>query len=144
MNIDLSKIDGRLQQAVGITARAREVIANAQSKNWPYTNLPHSTRIFVAILAAQARDMAERAAKQVGLEIKNASADDRAATIEKFFTDSAAHVDTDVVSMADARVAAQAALIETAFELVARAERVIRGDETLSGRAITHGALWDK
>lgn len=141
---DMNKIDGRIQQAVRVTERAATVIANAQSRNWPYSSLPHPTRIFCAILAAQARELAERATKQVGLEVKSATADDRAAKIEKFFSDSAEHVDTGIDSMATARVAAQGTLITMALDLVARAERVLDGDEGLDGREIVHGALWDK
>jgi len=141
---EMAKIDGCIAQALRVNARAQAVITNAQSKNWPYSSVSHSTKIFCAILAAQARDLAERATKQVGLELKEAQADDRAATIETFLGESAALTGTDFSSMATARLAAQDALTKLACDLVARAERVLEGDETLSGQEIVHGALYDK
>lgn len=144
MNTEMAKIDGCISQALRVNARAQAVIANAQSKSWPYSSLSHPIRIFSAILAAQARDLAERATKQVGLELKNAQADDRATAVEQFLSESAALTGTDFVSMATARLAAQDALTKLAGDLVARAERVLEGDETLDGREIVHGELYDK
>jgi hypothetical protein len=141
---EITQIDGRIQQAVRVTERAATVIANAQSQKWPFASINHATRIFCAILAAQARELAERATKQVGVDLKDAGAENRAATIEKFFADSAAHVDTSYESMVAARVAAQNTLVTMALDLVARAERVLEGDEDLNGREIVHGALWYK
>lgn len=144
MDIEIAKIDGCIAQATRAVARAEAVIANAQSKQFPYAGIDHSTRIFCAILAAQARELAERATKQVGLVLKDAKSDDRAATIEAFFSDSAAHVDTSIAAMSTARLAAQDALTKMACDLVGRAERVLEGDETVDGREITHGSLWYK
>jgi len=143
MNIDTARIDGRVRQAVSVTERAAAVIANAQSQKWPYSSVSHPVRIFSAIIATQARELAERATKQVGLDITSA-AEGRAETVAKFFTDSAEHVGTHVEAMASARMAALDALVAMASDTVARAERVLEGDETLSGRPIAHGALWDK
>ncbi len=143
-NIEIAKIDGGIAQAVRVVARADAVIANAQSKKFPYSGLDHSTRIFCAILAAQARELAERATKQVGLTLKDAQSDDRAAAIEAFFSDSAAHVDTNFVAMATARIAAQDALTKMAIDIVNRAELVLDGEQTIDGREIVHGDLWYK
>ncbi|MDZ4833853.1 MAG: hypothetical protein SGJ27_08745 [Candidatus Melainabacteria bacterium] len=144
MNNEIAKIDGCVTQALRVVARAEAVIANAQSHDFPYAGLNHATRIFCAILATQARELAERATRQVGLVLKDAQDEDRAATVEAFFNDSAAHVDTDVSSMATARLAAQKAFTKMAVDLVGRAELVLEQEQTLDGRQITHGALWYK
>ncbi len=141
---EIAKIDGFVAQARRVLARAQEVIANAQSKEFPYSSVNHSTRIFCAILAAQARELAERATKQVGIVLADGEGEDRAAVVEAFLADSAAHVGTDVESMTTARLGAQEALTKLACDLVARAERVLEGDETIAGQEIVHGALWYK
>lgn len=141
---EINQINGRIKAAVQVTERAATVIANAQSGKWPYSSLSHSTRIFCAILAAQARELAERASKQVGVDLKNAGGEDQQETIERFLAESALHVDTSFDSMATARIASQSLLTSMALEMVARAERVLEGDEDLNGREIVHGELYYK
>jgi hypothetical protein len=141
---EINQINGRIKQAAQVSERAAAVISHAQSGKWPYSSLNHSTRIFCAILATQARELAERATKQVGVELKDAGSEGLQATIEDFLSRSAEHVDTSFDSMATARIASQKALTTMALDLVARAERVLEGDEDLNGREIVHGELYYK
>ncbi|MBX3151903.1 hypothetical protein KF728_17225 [Candidatus Obscuribacterales bacterium] len=141
---EITQINGRIKLAVQVTERAAVVIANAQSDKWPYSSLNHSTRIFCAILAAQARELAERATKQVGVELKDAGSEGLQATVEEFLARSAGLVFTNFEAMATARIASQNALTTMALDLVARAERVLEGDEDLNGREIVHGELYYK
>lgn len=141
---EITQINSRIKSAVQVTERAATVIANAKAGKWPYSSLSHSTRIFCAILATQARELAERATKQVGVDLKDAGAEGQQETVEKFLAESAAHVDTSFDSMATARIASQNTLTTMALDLVARAERVLEGDEDLNGREIVHGELYYK
>jgi len=144
MDIDFGRIDSQLNQLRNVAERAETVIKNSQSFAFPYTALNHAHRIFCAILAAQAKELAERAAKQVGLELKASESEDRQSVIAKFLSESAEWTGTDSDSMTVARVNAQESLLKVAQDMVARAERVLERDETMSGQPISHGPLWDK
>ncbi len=144
MNIDINAIGERVRQSGSIIARVEEVIRNAQSKQFPYQGLDHPTRIYGAILAAQARDLVQDGLKQVGLELKTAKNEDRDDKVTAFIAESAQFTGTDAQSMGTARVAAMNVLFGLALDLVARAERVLEQTESLDGREIRRGPLWDK
>lgn len=132
MNREFSQIEGFLSRTSEVRLRASEVIAKAQTASHPYCILDDPVRIYAAILASQARDLAERAAKQVGITDKVADAD-RVDTVYNFFADSAAHIGTKPFQMQAARLAALRVLVDMSEELIARAQRVIESDETIDG-----------
>ncbi|MBZ0185368.1 MAG: hypothetical protein K8F91_03875 [Candidatus Obscuribacterales bacterium] len=144
MNIDLNRIQGQLRLLQSIVERAQTVIKSSQSRAFPYQGLNDTQRIFCAILAAQARDLANSGAKQFGVTLCQYDPETLSAAVTKFFSDSADHVGTDPVCMEGARMAAGDALIKTASELVARSERVLEHDETIGGQRLVKGPLWDK
>ncbi len=135
--------NAKIEQALAILGRAGKVIASSTSKEWPYESLRAETRIYCAILAAQARDMAERALSQLGLK-PDSPTEGREWAINDFIVASAEYVGSDNNSMLGARVAAQAVLVDSARSLIERAERVLEGNETVDGRPIIHTDLSDK
>lgn len=144
MDIDINKVNGLVRQLEGVTSRAKTVIDSAKKGQWPYAGLNHAQRIFCAMLASQGSDLAIEAGKKLGLSIGQDEEQTRLARVETFVRESARFIDTDPDSNATARIAAVSALAEAAADLVARAERVLEQDESLSGQPIRHGALWDK
>ena len=144
MDIDINKVNGLVRQLEGVTSRAKTVIDSAKKAQWPYAGLNHAQRIFCALLASQASDLAIETGKKLGLSIGQDEEQTRLARVETFVRESARFIDTDPDSNATARIAAVGALCQAATELVARAERVLEQDESLSGQPIRHGALWDK
>lgn len=144
MNLDMSRIKSQLRVLQSILDRAQSVIKNSQSRNFPYQGLNDSLRIFCAILAANARDLATAAPKQYGVALNAAGSESLADDIARFFAESAEHVGTDESSMAVARLAAVDALISTASDLVSRAERVLEQDESIGGQPLAKSPLWYK
>ncbi|MBX9694066.1 MAG: hypothetical protein K2Z81_16905 [Cyanobacteria bacterium] len=143
MSVDLRSSNAKIDRASAILTRARSVIANSQSKSWPYDVLNHETRIYCAILAAQARDLALRALSQLGLKAET-PVEAREEQAAQFVSASADYVSTDPISMLSARVAALSVLVEMAHDLIAKAERVLEGNETVGGAAIVHTDLSEK
>lgn len=143
MDLDIQRIQQQHQRMLAIVERAQTTIKNAQKMGFPYQGLNDTQRTFIAILAAQGRDVACAACKQLGLELKSDIAFDPA-VVEEFFRESAALVGTSASCMEGARINAIDALLETATGLVARAERVLEQDETMRGEPIVHGELWYK
>lgn len=144
MDIDISKVNGQVSRLVDVTTRAQTVIDSAKNGQWPYSGLNQTTRIFCALLATQARDLAIETARKLGIALGEDDDAARKSKVETFLKESARFIATDPDSNATARIAAVDALLQTSVELVARAERVLEQDESLSGQPIRHGALWDK
>ncbi len=132
MNQEFREIEGFLARARAVVLRASEVVAKAQTDKHPYCILDDSVRIYAAILATQARELAERASKQVGVTDKVSDAD-RLDVVYDFFADSAAHVGTRPVQMQAARTAALRVLVDMSETVIAQAERVIERDESIDG-----------
>lgn len=144
MDIDINKVNALVRILEQVTSRAKTVIDKAKKAPWPYTGLNHAQRIFCAMLASSGSDLAIEAGKKLGLSIGQDEEATRQSRVETFVRESARFIDTDPDSNATARIAAVSALAEAAADLVARAERVLEQDESLSGQPIRHGALWDK
>jgi hypothetical protein len=159
MDLDTRRILAQFSRLARLRACSAEAIANAQKMGWPYAGLNDTQRLFVALLSAEVRDTAMGAFRQFGVgSVENApqtrgreieaflalDIDAQMAEIAGFYAESAEFTGTTAELMAAGRLAAVDAIIASATEMMDRAVRVLEQDETVSGRAISHGPLWYK
>jgi len=147
MHIDRSKIEQFRSTLAATRKRARDLAANIDE----YRQFPHSageaTILFALALARSAMTLVGDACNPTGFVKYNLDGpveDAFLQSLEWLVGRKAQESGAPEDRILEAHFASLTALNGAACDLINRAIRVLEGDETLDGREIKHGPLYDK
>lgn len=147
MHIDRKRIEQFHATLAATRQRARDLTANIDE----YRAFPHSageaTVLFALALARSAQTLIGDACNPAGFvkyTLDQPVEDALLQSLEWLIGRRAQESGVSEVLILEAHLASLTALNATARDLINRAVRVLEGDETLDGREIKHGPLYDK
>lgn len=148
METQVEKIDSVRRVLAGLLTRLSENETKARSREWPFAGLSGETRAYVVNQSAIARGLISTIAAQLGFQGPDMIEKPlEGSTVSHFIGSTMMLAQASGVSADEAQAAAFASveqLKKLVVDIVRHLEAVVEGDETIDGRAITHGALYYK
>jgi hypothetical protein len=135
------------QRVSSLLNRLDKVRQDSASREWPHASLNNSVRLYVQTTADTIRALVMAAATQVLLPSQFVHAaltplhDQR---LQRHFRQLAAESKYTDDEVSCGVFAACDTQLKTAMHLTNHLEACIRGDQTISGRVVARGHLWDK
>jgi hypothetical protein len=135
------------QRASHLLKRLEKVQGEAASREWPHSGLQDSTREYVAAMvpSVEAALFAAISALQIARKFAHNPVtllnDQR---LQRHIRDFAKKKNSSDEEMTRATFAYCEVHLRVGAHLLGHLEAVVKGDQTIEGRAIAHGKMWDK
>ena len=131
LDIDMSRIRELFDRITNLNRRASTVIANAQKS----TSLNDAQKLFCAFLAHQTQVTLTGCATKLGLKLDEKYPDGIETAVETFFGPATAQfLGTDPILIESGYTNAVEFLVNSAEDVVVRAERVLTGQGSISSK----------
>jgi hypothetical protein len=135
------------QRASSLLNRLDKVRQDSESQEWPHASLDNSVRLYVRTTGDALRALVIAAAEQVLLPSRVLHATPtpmHEQRLQRHFRQLASECKYTDEQVSSAVFAACDTQLKTAMHLTNHLEACIRGEQTISGRVIARGQLWDK
>jgi hypothetical protein len=135
------------QRVSSLLNRLDKVRQDSESREWPHASLDNSVRLYVRTTGETIRAMVVAAASQVLLPshfLHAAPTPIHDQRLQRHFRQLASETSYSEAEVSTAVFAACDTELKTAMHLTNHLEACIRGDQTISGRVVARGHLWDK
>ncbi len=147
MEYDLKRVEAARAHLFRAYEQATDLITKAPCfKQFP-ANANDATILFATALARQAEQLCERGFTAIA--VLAGTYHEPVSEMHNIYLDvqyeaEAGKLRVSAQACAEAGLNTAEQFARLAFDLVSRATRCLNGDETVDGREIRHGALWDK
>lgn len=135
------------QRVHGLSQRIDKVVEQAGSSEWPHAGIRNTVRLYVKTVAESTRQTLLTIADELKIQwrfIDQPLTQINDQRLQRHFRDTALAKNLKDEEVAEAVFAVCETQMKLAAYLVTHLEACISGDQTIQGRVIARGRLWDK